>query len=92
METANAPCDLLRATRSRLVPVMLVSLLASAATVDAQRAVDPRVSDLVRAGKLRVALYPPQYRKNPATGEVIRNMIFMDVAQALAARLGSNSI
>ena len=93
-----AACALLKATKAgvltaRLIgdlwlPLILVSLLASAATVGAQGSPDPRVADLARAGRFRVALYPPQYRKDPATGEIIRNVILMDVAQALAARLG----
>jgi hypothetical protein len=31
---------------------------------------DPRVVDLVRAGKVRVGLFPPQYTKDPVTGEL----------------------
>ena len=31
---------------------------------------DPRVADLVQAGKIRVALFPPQYTEDPATGEL----------------------
>jgi len=67
---------------------MLAALLASAATINAQPSRDPRVADLVRAGRLRLALYPPQYRKNPSTGEIVRTVVYMEVAQALAARLG----
>lgn len=31
---------------------------------------DPRVADLVEADKLRVALFPPQYTKDPVSGEL----------------------
>ncbi len=67
---------------------MMVALLATVATADAQQSGDPRVADLVRAGKLRVALFLPQYTKNPATGELRGNVAYMEVARALAARLG----
>ncbi len=47
---------------------------------------DPRVADLVRAGKIRVGLFPPQYTKDPATGEL--KGVWADIARAFAARLG----
>ena len=53
---------------------------------DAQHAPDPRIADLVRAGRVRVALYPPQYAKDPVTGELRGWTI--DLARALAARIG----
>ena len=37
---------------------------------NAQPVPDPRVADLVRAGQVRVGLFPPQYIKDPATGEL----------------------
>ena len=37
---------------------------------EAQQAADPRVADLVRAGKIRVALHLAQYSKDPVTGEL----------------------
>jgi polar amino acid transport system substrate-binding protein len=40
----------------------------------------------VRAGKLRVGLFPPQYTKDPATGEL--KGVWVEIAQALAARIG----
>src|SRR4030095_5233627 len=55
-------------------------------TSDARQAADPRVADLVRAGKLRVALFVPQYIKDPATGEL--KGVWSEIAQALAARIG----
>src|SRR5215471_1772197 len=50
---------------SFLVCPYFVSTVAQAQNVS-----DPRVADLVRAGKVRVALYLPQYTKDPATGEL----------------------
>jgi polar amino acid transport system substrate-binding protein len=55
----------------------------------AQQATDPRVADLVRAGRLRVGLglgAAPMAIKDPATGEV--RGPGLDLARALAARIG----
>jgi polar amino acid transport system substrate-binding protein len=68
--------------------LFVLALLSSAVTGDAQQAPDPRVADLVRSGTLRVALCPPQVRKDPVTGETRRGAVFMELARALAARLG----
>lgn len=51
-----------------------------------EQAADPRVADLVRAGKIRVGLFPPQYTRDPATGEL--GGVWVDIARALAAQLG----
>jgi len=51
-----------------------------------QPATDPRVADLVQAGKVRVALYLPQYTKNPATGEL--GGWCVELIHALGERLG----
>ncbi len=37
---------------------------------DVHQVPDPRIADLVQAGRVRVALYPPQYMKDPVTGEL----------------------
>jgi polar amino acid transport system substrate-binding protein len=68
------------------VPVVMVTLMARAAAAGAQPSSDPRVADLVQTGSIRVAVFPPQYTKNPATGEIGGMQI--DLARALAARLG----
>ena len=47
---------------------------------------DPRVADLVRAGRLRAALFLPQYRKNPATGEL--HGVWVEVVRALGTHIG----
>jgi polar amino acid transport system substrate-binding protein len=52
----------------------------------AKNLTDPRVEDLVRVGKVRVALFPPEYTKNPTTGE-LRGWA-MDLAGAFATHIG----
>jgi polar amino acid transport system substrate-binding protein len=47
---------------------------------------DPRVADLVRAGRIRVGLFPPQYAKDAATGAP--KGVYVDLLRALAARIG----
>ena len=66
--------------------VVMLALLAAPHIADAQQAPDPRVADLVRAGKVRVALFPPQYTKDPVSGEL--KGVYVDVARAVAARIG----
>ena len=67
--------------------VMMLALVG-ATIANAQRVSDARVADLVRTGKLRVALFLPQYTKDPVTGEVRGEVHLVDTARALAARLG----
>ena len=55
------------------------------ATAEAQQATDPRVADLVRAGKLRVGLFLPQYGKGPAG---LSPTVWVETARAYAARIG----
>ena len=52
------------------------------------KAPDPRVTNLVRAGRVRVALFLPQYTKDPVTGELRGGPVFRDIARALADRIG----
>ena len=68
------------------VPVMTLALLAAPHIAHAQQAPDPRVADLVQAGKVRIALFPPQYTKDPVTGEL--KGVYVDLARAFAARIG----
>jgi polar amino acid transport system substrate-binding protein len=65
--------------------LLAIAQLTGAGT-QAQQASDPRVEDLVRAGKIRVGLFLPQYSKDPATGE--RTGVWVELARALAARIG----
>jgi polar amino acid transport system substrate-binding protein len=55
------------------------------------KANDLRVVDLVQTGRLRVALFPPQYTKDPVSGELRGagpGPAFLDIARALADRIG----
>jgi polar amino acid transport system substrate-binding protein len=65
---------------------MTTVLLAVPRMAHAQPAPDPRVADLVRAGKVRIALFSGQYTKDPATGEL--KGVWADVARAFAGRVG----
>jgi len=49
-------------------------------------ACDPRIADLVRAGKIRVGLFPPQYAKDSATGEL--RGVLVEIVRALGAHMG----
>src|SRR5262245_10477187 len=65
--------------------LMLVGLLAGATAAKTQG--DPRIADLVQAGKVRIGLFPSFfYSKNQATGEL--QGVGIEIARALAARLG----
>jgi len=67
---------------------MLLSGLAMSGTPSL--AADPRVADLVQAGKIRLALFLPQYNKDAATGEIRpvgTGFVAAELARALAARI-----
>jgi polar amino acid transport system substrate-binding protein len=68
--------------------VSFVACFLLTASAAAQRPRDARVADLISAGRIRVALFLPQYEEDPRTGELRGNPVYMDVAQALADRLG----
>src|SRR5581483_5879230 len=51
---------------------------------------DPRIADLVRKGEVRVALYVPQYSRDPATGE-LRGWT-VDLVTALGAHMGIKGV
>src|SRR2546425_2368955 len=78
-----------RLKKSLWVSLPLVALLASAAIAGAQSVSDPRVADLVQAGRVRVGLglgTPTVATKDPGTGEVRGPAL--DLARALASRIG----
>src|SRR3989337_2497662 len=83
MEEAMKPEKL-----SLFVLFVVILVMASAAIAEAQQPPDPRVADLVRAGRVRVglALLPTFATKDPAPGEF--RGVAIDLARALAARLG----
>ena len=68
--------------------VTILSLDVDAAT--AQKAPDPRVADLLQAGKIRVGLFSSQFRKDAASGEL--RGVRPDMARALAARIGVQAV
>ena len=75
-------------TRTSLIAL---ALLAFSSIAEAQQTADPRVADLVQSGKVRTALFLPQYTKDSATGEVRglgMGKIALEVSRALATRLG----
>ena len=51
---------------------------------------DSRVAEILNAGKVRVALYVPQYRKDPVTGALSGWTV--DLVSALGARLGVQGV
>ena len=57
---------------------------------DVRQADDRRVADLVQAGEVRVALYVPQYTKDPATGELQGWCV--DLVHALGTRIGIKGV
>jgi polar amino acid transport system substrate-binding protein len=71
-------------TATRIAGVLLAFGLWAATTAEAQTA-DPRVADLVRAGKLRVGLFLPQYGKGP---EGLMPSVWVKTARAYAAHIG----
>jgi polar amino acid transport system substrate-binding protein len=72
------------------ISLIVSALLASIGTADAQQVPDPRVADLVQAGKLRVGLFSTQYTKDPVTGEL--RSVRAEIARALAARIGVQAV
>jgi polar amino acid transport system substrate-binding protein len=65
--------------------LVLIALTVGAGSAFAQQTTDSRVVDLVKSGKLRVGLFPPQYIKEP-TGEL--KSAWVETARALATRIG----
>jgi len=78
----------MRRRKAATAAAAILSALALSATPSLG---DPRVADLVQAGKIRVALFPPQYAEDPATGELrpfAAGIVSMEIAHGLARRLG----
>jgi polar amino acid transport system substrate-binding protein len=75
---------------NNLVAVVL-GLIVCATIANAQQTSDPRVADLVRAAKVRGALFLPQYTTDAASGELrgaAGGIPMVVLGRALAARLG----
>ncbi len=56
----------------------------------AKPSTDPRIADIVKKGEVRVALYVPQYSRDPATGELRGWTI--DLVAALGAHMGIKGV
>ncbi len=70
-----------------LLAFAFATTLSVTATISqAQQIPDPRVADLVQAGKIRVGLFLPQFSKDAVTGEL--KGVRVEIARALAARIG----
>lgn len=70
--------------------VLFAVLLTGFSNAAAQHGSDPRVADLVQAGKIRVGLFSSQFTKDPANGEL--RGVRPDIARALAARIGVQAV
>ena len=57
---------------------------------ETQPSADPRVADLMKAGRVRVALYVPQYHKDPVTGALSGWPV--DLVAALGQRIGVQGV
>ena len=73
-------------TKTLGLNIVVIIFALGTATAVAQQKPDPRVADLVHAGKIRVGLFPPQYIKDSKTGEL--RSVWVEVARALAGRIG----
>jgi polar amino acid transport system substrate-binding protein len=75
--------------RKLLLAFTFTAMLASLA--EAQQASDPRVADLVQAGKIRVGMHSIMYTKDARTGELkaaSTGIILLDIARTLGAQIG----
>src|SRR5262245_41367470 len=76
-----------------LLTVAFTAMSASLAV--AQQASDPRVADLVQAGKIRVGMHSIMYTKDSRTGEfkaASTGIILLDIARTLGARIGAEVV
>src|SRR3954451_17275524 len=70
--------------------LLVASLIVVSASIASAQQADPRVADLVQAGKIRVGIHS-FYTKDSRTGElraVSTGIIFRDVARILGERIG----
>jgi len=72
------------ASATRVAWLLLAFGVLAPAIAEAQTA-DPRVADLVRAGKLHVGLFLPQYGKGP---DGLITSVWVETARAYAERIG----
>ncbi|HWX31583.1 MAG TPA: hypothetical protein VNZ53_29640, partial [Steroidobacteraceae bacterium] len=75
--------------KNLLLSVMFAATLVS--PTEAQQSSDPRVADLVRAGKIRVGVHSIMYTTDSRTGQLTpasTGIILLDIARILGARIG----
>jgi len=72
------------AAATRIAGLVLAFAPWAAATAEAQTT-DARVADLVRAGKVRVGLFLPQYDRGP---DGLKTTVWVETARAYAERIG----
>jgi polar amino acid transport system substrate-binding protein len=68
--------------------LMFVALLGGTLIAQERPIADARVADLMRAGKMRLGLFLPQYSSDAATGEIRGDVYLVETARGLAERLG----
>jgi polar amino acid transport system substrate-binding protein len=71
--------------------LLLVAALLTPAGAGAQPSADPRVADIVQRGTVRIAMHLPQFKTDPASGELQGHgtgVVIVQIAQAMAAKLG----
>jgi polar amino acid transport system substrate-binding protein len=71
--------------------LLLIAALTVMSTSVAQAQPDPRVADLVQAGKMRVAVHSIMYTNDSRTGELkaaSTGIILLDIARSLGTRIG----
>src|SRR5215470_4805363 len=73
------------AAAARRIAGLLLAFAPWAVAIAGAQTTDPRVADLVRAGKLRVGLFLPQYGKGP---DGLKTSVWVETARAYAARGG----
>jgi polar amino acid transport system substrate-binding protein len=72
-----------------LLTIAFTAVLAGLA--GAQQVADPRVADLVQAGKIRVGVHSIMYTNDPRTGQLkaaSTGIILLDIARALGEKIG----
>ena len=67
------------------ISLILSVWLGNIGAAVAQQASESRVADLVKAGKVRFGMFPPQYTKDAATGEL--KGPYVEVMRALATHM-----
>jgi polar amino acid transport system substrate-binding protein len=75
--------------RGNLKFVLFAVLFTGVSSASAQQGSDPRVADLVQAGKVRIGLFSTQFKK-AADGEL--RGVRPDTGRALAARIGVEAV